>query len=130
MIKTKQIATSAGGEQPSSAEGNTPAFEQELGRILARVPPLIRLPKPKGRCPWTGESRTGLLELIAPGPRNGGKPVVRAIYKRGHKHAQRGVWLIPAEGLFRYLLGLGAETLAEVDAAKEERAASRKESAL
>lgn len=84
----------------------------QLERILARVPPLIKLPKPKTRCPYSNESRTGLVELIAPCERNNFKPPVRAIYKRAHKYAQRGQWLIPTENLFSYLLGL-AETSAD-----------------
>jgi hypothetical protein len=83
--------------------------ENQLERILSRVPPLITLPRPAERCKWTGKSRTGLVELIAPCERNNFKPPVKAIYKRAHKFAQRGQWSIPAENLFRYLLGL-AET--------------------
>ena len=110
MKKTKtserdgQELTSA---QPPAANGGE--IEVQLERILARVPPLITLPKPKTRCPYTNESRTGLVELIAPCKRNNFKPPVKAIYKRAHKYAQRGQWLIPAENLFRHLLGL-AET--------------------
>jgi hypothetical protein len=81
-------------------------LEAQLARILARVPPIIILPKPKQKCPYTVQSRTSLLELVAPCERNGHKPPVRAIYRRSHKHAVRGRWLIPAENLFRYLLGL------------------------
>jgi hypothetical protein len=51
-----------------------------------------------------------MMELIAPGERNNSKPPVKAIYKKSHKHAQRGQWLIPAENLFRYLLGLAAQS--------------------
>jgi hypothetical protein len=83
-------------------------LEGQLARILARVPPIITLPKPKQKCPYTAQSRTSLLELVAPGDRNGHKPPVRAIYRRSHKHAVRGRWLIPAENLFRYLLELSA----------------------
>jgi hypothetical protein len=81
-------------------------LESQLARILARVPPIITLPKPKQKCPFTGQSRTSLLELVAPCERNGHKPPVRAIYRRSHKHAVRGRWLVPAENLFRHLLGL------------------------
>ncbi len=83
-------------------------LEAQLSRILARVPPIITLPKPKQKCPYTGQARTCLLELVAPCDRNGHKPPVRAIYRRSHKHAVRGRWLIPAENLFRYLLSLEA----------------------
>jgi hypothetical protein len=107
-------AKTDGGEIKKSVAKNIPAagadeIEVQLERILARVPPLLTLPKPKARCPYTNKSRTGLVELVAPCERNNFKPPVRAIYKRAHKYAQRGQWLIPAENLFRYLLGL-AET--------------------
>lgn len=87
-------------------------IEVRLARILARVPIIITLPKPKQKCPYTGQSRTSLLELVAPCERNGHKPPVRAIYRRSHKFAVRGRWLIPAENLFRYLLSLEAESVA------------------
>jgi hypothetical protein len=111
--KTKDAKTN-GGEIKKSVGKSNPAVgadenEIQLERILDRVPPLLTLPKPKTRCPYSNESRTGLVELIAPCKRNNFKPPVKAIYKRAHKHAQRGQWLIPAENLFRYLLGL-AET--------------------
>jgi hypothetical protein len=112
-METTQIRDAegnGGGFTESFATPNPTAepseLEQQLARILARVPPLITLPKPKARCRYTGESRTGLVELIAPCERNGFKPPVKAIYKRAHKYAQRGQWLIPAENLFRHLLGL------------------------
>ncbi len=72
-----------------------------------KVPPILRLPKAGTRCHYTGLSRTSLSELVTPTARNGGKPPVRAICQRAHRHAQRGIWLIPAETLFRYLLRLG-----------------------
>lgn len=80
--------------------------EEQLLRILERVPPIIALPSPKRRCPYTGQSRTSLMELVAPCPRNSNRPPVKAIYKRAHKYATRGRWLIPSENLFRYLLSL------------------------
>lgn len=89
---------------PSGADG----LEAQLARILARVPPIITLPKAKQKCPFTGQSRTSLLELVAPGDRNGHKPPVRAIYRRSHKYAVRGKWLIISESLFRHLLSLEA----------------------
>ena len=85
------------------------AFEAQLARVLTKVPPILRLPKTGTRCPYTQLSRTGLSELVSPTLRNGGKPPVQARCQRAHRHAVRGVWLIPAEALFRYLLGLGTQ---------------------
>jgi hypothetical protein len=111
-------ATKAGAQKNSLQPATAPAvvngadedLEAQLQRILARVPPIVTLPRPKEKCPYTGMSRTSLLELVAPGTRNGNRPAVRAIYKRSHKYAVRGRWLIPAENLFRYLLGLSEES--------------------
>ena len=102
-------------------------LEAQLSRILARVPPILTLPKPKQKCPYTAQSRTSLLELVAPGERNGHKPPVRAIYRRSHKHAVRGRWLIPAENLFRYLLSLEADSVAAYSQLAAERKQGRTE---
>lgn len=102
-------------------------WEQQLERILARVPPLITLPRPKERCPFSSKSRTGLLELVAPCERNNFKPPVRAIYKRAHKFAQRGQWLIPSENLFRYLLGLTETSTEEFLKTAKVRAEARQD---
>ena len=68
-----------------------PGVDLDLGvtleRILSRVPPIMSLPPAKGRCPWTGQSRTGLLELVAPCERNGFKPPVP---KRGRHQGNAG----------------------------------------
>lgn len=85
------------------------ALEAQLARILSTVPPFLRLPKAGTRCPYTQLSRTSLSELITPTLRNGGKPPVQAQCLRAHRHAVRGVWLIPAESLFRHLLGAGTQ---------------------
>jgi hypothetical protein len=96
---------------PTSKKGAQLDIQAALDRILARVPPILTLPRAKERCPWTGQSRTSLLELIAPCERNGFKPCVQAIYCRSHKHAVRGRWLIPAENLFRHLLSLSENSI-------------------
>ena len=80
------------------------AFEHQLARLLERVPALLRLPAPKARCPHTGLSRSGMVELVVPTKRNGGNPPVKAVYRKTNRHAQRGTWLIPSENLFRVLL--------------------------
>jgi len=104
----------------------TSELERQLERILARVPPLLTLPKPKTRCPYTNESRTSLVELIAPCERNNFKPPVKAIYKRAHRFAQRGQWLIPAENLFRYLLGLADHSAEDYMETAKTRTEARK----
>lgn len=71
---------------PPSADHS---LEEQLARILAKVPPILRLPPPGARCPYSQLSRTGLSELVAPTARNGGKPPVQAIYQRAHKYARR-----------------------------------------
>ena len=92
------------------AGANTSDLDKLLERILAKVPPLISLPKAGQKCPYTTKPRTFLVELVAPCERNGFKPPVKAIYKKSHRHAQRGTWLIPTENLFRYLLGLAEDS--------------------
>jgi hypothetical protein len=97
----------------------------ELSKLQLIVPPLLTLPRPTERCKWTGKSRTGLVEMIAPCERNNFKPPVKAIYKRAHKYAQRGQWLIPSENLFRYLLGLAEHSTDEYLATVKARAETK-----
>ena len=40
--------------------------ERALDKILQRVPPILRLPRPRERCPYTGLSRTGMVGLVSP----------------------------------------------------------------
>ena len=111
----QRAATKADNSLPTAAPAvvqGAEDLETAVQRVLARVPPIITLPRAKQRCPYTGQSRTSLLELVAPCDRNGHRPPVKAIYRRSHKYAVRGRWLIPAEHLFRYLLSL-AEGSAE-----------------
>ena len=113
-----------GPSSTSDCTSSTPpdhSLEEQLARILAKVPPILRLPPPGARCPYSQLSRTGLSELVTPTARNGGKPPVQAIYQRAHRYAQRGIWLIPAENLFRYLLGRAESSVAEFSRAEEER---------
>ena len=78
--------------------------ELQLENILRRVPPIIRLPRPKERCPYTGLSRTGLVELVSPCQRNGYRPPVPVAPLKRNERVRRGVYLIPAERIFRHLL--------------------------
>jgi hypothetical protein len=108
------------GEAPA-ASTISPDLDKILERILTKVPPILSLPKAGQKCPYTGKPRTFLAELVAPCERNGFKPPVKAIYKKSHRHAQRGVWLIPAENLFRYLLGLSEGSVQVFMDTREER---------
>lgn len=67
----------------------------------------IRLPKPGGRCPYTGLSRTTLVELSVPCHRNGFKPPVLSKHLR-RPGAQKGIRLVDRDSLFGYLAGLSA----------------------
>ena len=131
MTQLRTNNAQSNGGKKSVAKHNLAAsqddLEIQLERILARVPPLLTLPKPKARCPFTNKSRTGLVELVAPCERNGFKPPVKAIYKRAHKFAQRGQWLIPSENLFRYLLGLAEASTAEYLETAKARAEAKQE---
>ena len=100
----------------------SPELERQLRTILERVPPIIRLPSPKERCRYTNLSRTSLVELIAPGPRNNFRPPVQANYLRRNERARRGTWLIPAESLLRHLLSRGASDYTQM---QEARAAAK-----
>lgn len=64
-------------------------------------PEWIRLPV-KGRCPYTGLSRSMLYTLISPCPENGHKPPVRSISLR-RKGCVRGARLIDLQSLMAYL---------------------------
>ena len=112
-------AASNGSEIKLSPEG-----EQELERILQRVPPCLRLPAPGGKCPHSGYSRGSLYELIAPCERNAFKPPVKAIYRKAHPHAVRGTWTIISARLFRFLISLGensASTFIELSKQRQSR---------
>ena len=64
-------------------------------------PEFIRLPKAKSRCPFTGLSRTSLVELVD----NGAVKAVK-LRKRG---SVRGITLLVRESLLGYLHGLAME---------------------
>ena len=70
----------------------------------------LRLPRPGQRCPISGLSRSGLVELVRPCERNGYCPPVAARHLR-RKGSQRGVVLIEVASLRAYLDSL--PTLAE-----------------
>jgi len=83
----------------------------------------IRPPRPKGRCPYTGLSRTTLLELI---DRSGGKIKAKSLKKAG---ALRGVTLIHLGSLRNYLSSLpdiaAQKQVGSADIAKTEGACTK-----
>jgi len=64
-------------------------------------PEFIRLPKAKCRCPFTGLSRTSLVELVDHG-------AVKAVKLR-KRGSIRGITLLHRESLLGYLHGLSTE---------------------
>lgn len=70
----------------------------------------LRLPRAGQRCPVSGLSRSGLVELVRPCERNDYRPQVAARHLR-RKGTQRGVVLIEVASLRAYLDSL--PTLAE-----------------
>ena len=64
-------------------------------------PEFIRLPKAKSRCPFTGLSRTSLVELVDHG-------AVKAVKLR-KRGSIRGITLLHRESLLGYLHGLAME---------------------
>ncbi len=70
--------------------------------ILQRDPEFIRLPKTGTLCPYTGNSRSKLNELILPCPANDFKPPVKSVCLR-QKGAIKGVRLIVWKSLMDYL---------------------------
>jgi hypothetical protein len=105
------------------ARVNPLSSEAEVDQAIAGLPPLIRLPKPGQRCPYTGLSRTGMTELISPGKRNNNQPPVSAIHRRSHARAKRGIWQIPTRNLFRHLLDQRKNTAQSYAEMKEARKA-------
>jgi hypothetical protein len=79
----------------------------------------LRLPRPGERCPISGLSRSGLVELVRPCERNGFRPPVEARHLR-RKGTQRGVVLVSAASLRDYLATLPSltESLAARDGEK------------
>jgi len=65
-------------------------------------PEWIRLPSPKGRCPYTGLSRSVLYSLITPSAANDYKTPVKCAHLR-RRGAERGVRLISYDSLMAYL---------------------------
>jgi hypothetical protein len=65
-----------------------------------------------------------MAELISPGKRNNNQPPVRAIHRRSHARAKRGIWQIPTRDLFRHLLDQRKNTAQSYAEMKEARKAS------
>jgi hypothetical protein len=81
----------------------------ESGRPVYNPTTWLRLPRPRTRCIISGLSRSSLVELVRPGPRNQFKPPVEArILKR--KGAARGIILVSQQSLLRFINGLPMTT--------------------
>ena len=68
-------------------------------------PVWIRLPEKKGRCLYTGLSRTTLFELSVPCAANDLRPPVESVVIK-KRYAQRGIRLIRLKSLMRHLRDL------------------------
>jgi hypothetical protein len=64
-----------------------------------------RLPRARQRCPISGLSRSTMVELVRPGPRNDYRPPVASRVLK-HKGASRGIVLINSQSLLAYIEGL------------------------
>jgi hypothetical protein len=80
---------------------------EPLAASAAVTPVYVRMPKPGGRCPYTGLSRSTLCELTVPNKANGFQPPVPSHVVRGVA-ATRGIRLIPLNALLEYLGTLAA----------------------
>ncbi len=63
----------------------------------------LRLPPPGQLCPITGLSRAYLNGLILETAQNNFKPPVRSFVLKGRPDCKRGVRLVEAEDLFRFI---------------------------
>ena len=79
--------------------------EQSSSEDIPVRPEWLRLPAPKGRCLYTGLSRSTLCELVVPCAANDYAPPVQSavLRKRG---AARGIRLVQYDSLMAYLRGL------------------------
>lgn len=69
------------------------------------TPKVIRLPKPKSRCPYTGLSRATLYRWITPSYKNGFNPPVRSYCVRTNPKARKGIRWVDMESLEAYIMG-------------------------
>jgi len=85
-----------------------PTLEVEVKPPTDGRPEWIRLPKGKGRCEYTGLSRSTLYNLVSPCAGNRYRPPVRSVSlrKRGHL---KGVRLISYDSLMSYLRSLPSD---------------------
>lgn len=119
-MKRNLESKSGAGRSKQAPIKDQAELEVQLAGVLGRVPPLIRLPRPKQRCPYSSLSRSGFYEIVAPCRRNNFKPPVPGNYLKSNPRAQRGIWLVSSERLFRFLLGLAPKPVADDAAAGAE----------
>jgi hypothetical protein len=82
--------------------------KRRLKGVFSR-PIFVRLPKPGGRCPFSGLSRSALVNLCVPNKANDFHAPVKSVELKFKKHAKRGARLIDYESLMTYLRGLRKE---------------------
>ena len=76
-------------------------YTSSNARPESLYPEFIRLPK-KGKCKWTGLSRSKLNQLILPCSQNEFKPPVKSVCLR-QRGATKGTRLIVLDSLLNYL---------------------------
>ena len=88
----------------------SPELQAKIQKMMDEIPRIdrpeektwMRLPRAGTRCPVSGLSRTGLIELCRPHPKNDNNPPVEAKILR-RKGTQRGVLLINRNSLLRHI---------------------------
>jgi len=89
-----------------------PAGADKKTGLHSALPLWLRLPKPLGRCQFTGMSRGTMIELILPCAANGNRAPVKSVQIK-KKYATRGIRLISGPSLAEYLDGLATQQACE-----------------
>ncbi|HPA19242.1 MAG TPA: hypothetical protein PLU30_15960 [Verrucomicrobiae bacterium] len=95
------VTPSAGAESPARVRKSRPPRLLTAAELAGAA--WMRLPAPRARCPLTGLSRTGLIDLVE---RSGGAVRVARLQRPG---TARGIVLIGRESLLAYLDRIAAE---------------------
>ena len=91
-------------DRPNSE--NTARRTSIITGVAAIRPQFIRLPDVGGRCPYTGLSRSALVNLCVPNKANSYRPKVRSVrLTKPNARAKRGARLIDYESLIAYING-------------------------
>ena len=105
---------------PIHAEISTYTIKPVRAEAAPKQPEFIRLPPPRGRCPYTGLSRTSLQERL---------PFVKHVRLR-KSGSSRGIVLIHYASLLAYLRSRMTHPKAEPLFQKGKRRPSKKEQVL